>query len=102
MHQALYLRRKEAAAYLRARYGFGSSSSHAKLALTGEGPVFQKAGQFALYTDDALDAWASNKIGAPVRSTSEAGSARKPRSDCPKPPIAEPAAPEEESSAHDA
>jgi hypothetical protein len=71
MHQQAFLRRKDAAAYLRAKYGFGSASTLAKLAMTGDGPEYQKAGPISLYTREALDAWAMNKIGKPVRSTSE-------------------------------
>lgn len=71
MHPAQYLRRKEAAEYLKARYGFGSVSTLAKLAVFGGGPEFHKAGPtVALYEPSALDNWARAKISAPLTSTS--------------------------------
>lgn len=71
MHPAQYLRRKEAANYLLSNYGFGAERTLAKGAVTGDSPVFQKAGRIVLYTKEALDAWALSKISAPKRSTSD-------------------------------
>jgi len=69
-----YLRRVDAADYLQSTYGFPCSRQWlAKLAVTGGGPVFRKAGRTPLYAPSDLDAWAEARIGAPVRSTSEAG-----------------------------
>jgi hypothetical protein len=71
MNNAQYLRRKDAAKYLKEKYGFGAEKTLAKLACHGGGPLFHKAGVAALYEPAALDAWAQAKIGAPQRSTSE-------------------------------
>jgi hypothetical protein len=65
------LRRKDAADYLRVRYGFGSHKTLAKLASTGGGPCYRKAGRLPLYAPADLDAWARRKLSAPVNSTSE-------------------------------
>ncbi|RTL88156.1 MAG: hypothetical protein EKK29_05885 [Hyphomicrobiales bacterium] len=70
--ERLYLRRKEAGEYLKSAYGFGSGKTLAKLATEGGGPEFFKAGNVALYSYDALDSWAKEKMGAPRRSTAEA------------------------------
>jgi hypothetical protein len=68
----MFLRRKQAGEFLLARYGFGAEKTLAKLAVIGGGPKFRKAGRIPLYTIEDLDSWALAKIGAPVRSTSEA------------------------------
>ncbi len=74
-----FLRRDAAAEYLKTRYGFGSVKSLAKGVVTGDSPLYRKAGRIVLYELSALDAWAMAKIGAPVRSSSEAQeSARAP------------------------
>jgi hypothetical protein len=70
MPTAQYMRRKDAAEYLKSKYGFGSVSTLAKLAVFGGGPEFHKAGAAALYTQPALDAWARAKISGPLASTS--------------------------------
>ncbi|MFA6204868.1 MAG: hypothetical protein WC689_01515 [Methylocystis sp.] len=44
--------------------------------MTGDSPEYRKAGKIVLYNKEALDAWALSKLGAPIRSTSEADSAR--------------------------
>jgi hypothetical protein len=66
-----YLRRKDAGEYLKAKYGFGSKKTLAKLACLGGGPEFRKAGPAALYEPAALDAWALGKIGGLQKSTSD-------------------------------
>lgn len=69
-----YLRRVEAASYVKDNWGIPCSPKWlAKLAVLGGGPVLRKAGRFPLYAPDDLDAWASSRIGAPQRSTSIAG-----------------------------
>jgi hypothetical protein len=68
-----FLRRREAAAYLRGRYGIGSEKTLAKLACVGGGPEFHKAGVAALYEAAALDTWALAKIGPAQASTSDVG-----------------------------
>ena len=69
-----FLRRKEAGAYLKRNYGFGSEKTLAKLACLGGGPEFRKAANAALYEPAKLDEWAQSKIGAPQRSTSDTSS----------------------------
>jgi hypothetical protein len=66
-----FLRRKDAAEYLCAKYGFGAARTLAKGVVTGDTPVYQKAGKIVLYTRDALDLWALAKIGAPQSSSSQ-------------------------------
>ncbi len=70
MHPAHYMRRKEAAAYLKSKYGFGSVRTLAKGVVTGDSPAYQKAGRIVLYLPQALDEWAAAKISAPHRSSS--------------------------------
>jgi hypothetical protein len=72
MQPALYFRRRDAAAYLRAKYGFGANKTLAKLASVGGGPRFRMVGRFPVYAPEDLDAWAMARIGEPVKSTSEA------------------------------
>ncbi len=71
MHSPQFLRRKAAGEYLRAKFGFGSEKTLAKLACLGGGPEFRKAGTAALYEPAKLDEWAAAKISAPIVSTSE-------------------------------
>ena len=66
-----YLRRSDAAAYLKMRYGAYTTETLAKLACVGGGPVFKKFGPFPVYTQDDLDSWALSRMTRPVRSTSE-------------------------------
>lgn len=66
-----FLRRKQAAEYLKATYGFGAVATLAKLACIGGGPEMQYANDIPLYTQAALDKWALSRMSAPVRSTSE-------------------------------
>jgi hypothetical protein len=72
MESQKFLRRKQTGEYLLSKYGFGAERTLDKLAVTGGGPEFRKAGRFPVYMPEALDAWALSKIGGPVRSTSEA------------------------------
>jgi hypothetical protein len=67
------LRRTEAANYITETYGIPCSpKTLAKLAcVSSEGPPFRMAGRIPLYPIPGLDAWAQNKIGPLVRSTSE-------------------------------
>jgi hypothetical protein len=71
MSNKQYLRRKEAAEYLREKYGHGSAKTLAKLATLGGGPIFRKFSNIVLYAPDDLDAWALEGMSAPVKSTSE-------------------------------
>jgi hypothetical protein len=67
------LRRTEAAVYVTETYGIPCSpKTLAKLAcVSSNGPPFRMAGRIPLYPKSGLDAWAQNKIGPLVRSTSE-------------------------------
>lgn len=66
------LRRTEASAYLLQVHGLPIAvATLAKYATLGGGPGFQKAGITPLYPRDELDAWALQRLGHVVRSTSE-------------------------------
>jgi hypothetical protein len=69
-----YLRRIEAAAYIKNKYRWGSRQTLAKLAVTGDGPVYRKFGRMVLYSPEDIDAWRLTKIGSPRNSTSEKAS----------------------------
>lgn len=71
-----FLRRRDAAAYLLSKYGFGSERTLGKGVVTGDSPVYRKAGRAVLYRHEDLDACALSKISAPRRSSSDA--ARSP------------------------
>ena len=67
-----YLRRMQAAAYVRDHWGIPCAASFlAKLAVVGGGPLFRKAGRHPIYAMDELDRWADSRIGRPLRSTAE-------------------------------
>jgi hypothetical protein len=84
-----FIRRPEAARYLKDKYGFGASRTLAKGVVTGDTPVFHKAGRIVLYTREALDAWALAKISGPLKSSSEAAAAsRRPAGPHSSPPRA--------------
>jgi hypothetical protein len=67
------MRRADAARYIRETYGIPCvGQTLAKYACTtGAGPAFRKAGKFPIYSRDDLDAWAQQRLGRLVRSTSE-------------------------------
>jgi hypothetical protein len=65
------LRRKEAAAYITARYFEVATRTLANLAVLGGGPRFRKVGSRTLYSRADCDAWAISKLGPLVSSTSE-------------------------------
>jgi hypothetical protein len=74
MNFSNYLRRKDAAEYLRQQYGFGSPRSLAKLATVGGGPEYRKIGErIVVYEPSKLDEWAHSRIGKPQQSTSRSG-----------------------------
>jgi len=69
--QSKFLRRAAAALYVRETWGIPCSAKWlAKLAVTGGGPIFRKAGRFPVYASGDLDAWADARISAPRSSTS--------------------------------
>jgi hypothetical protein len=66
------LRRKEAAWYMRAKWGIPlSQHTLAKLAVVGGGPLYRKVGRYAAYERRDLDDWAESKIGPKRRSSSD-------------------------------
>lgn len=69
-----YMRRADAARYIRETYGIPCvAATLAKYAVEGggRGPVFRKASKFPIYAREDLDAWAKSRLSKPVRSTSE-------------------------------
>jgi hypothetical protein len=77
-HQsALYLRRDDAAAYIRQKHNISCTAGYlAKLASIGGGPVFHRLhNRWALYTQQDLDTWALSRISGPLRKASDEPSA---------------------------
>jgi hypothetical protein len=67
-----FLRRADAARYIREAYCIPCvATTLAKYACTGGGPPFRKAGKFPIYSREDLDAWANQRLGKLMRSTSE-------------------------------
>jgi hypothetical protein len=72
------VRRKEAARYLTDVWGIPTSpKTLAKLAVTGGGPLFRKAGRLPLYEIVELDRFARTKLSPLVASTSEVQSLKR-------------------------
>ena len=68
-----FLRRKEAAAFVRERFGLPCQpTTLSKLATVGGGPVYRKMGRIPLYRPSDLAAWAATRVGRPMRSSSVA------------------------------
>ncbi|HWX46892.1 MAG TPA: hypothetical protein VNZ61_02400 [Roseomonas sp.] len=66
------LRRSEVPEYLLLRWGITIAvATLAKFATLGGGPAFNKCGITPLYPTAELDAWARQRLGKVVRSTSE-------------------------------
>jgi len=73
------LRREAASAYLFEIHGVvRAPSTLAKLAVTGDGPLFRRDGRIPLYSTDDLDAWAGSILGPPMQSTSQPASKETP------------------------
>jgi hypothetical protein len=71
--QGPYLRRRDAAIYLKDRWGLRcSEQTLANYATRGNGPVFQRYGRDVVYSTTNLDEYAQARMSAPMRSTSEA------------------------------
>jgi hypothetical protein len=70
-----YLRRSEAARYLREIWGLPRTArTLAKIAcVSNDGPAMHYAGRIPLYTPQSLDQYALKNIGPARRSTFEAG-----------------------------
>jgi hypothetical protein len=74
------MRRADAARYIREIYAIPClATTLAKYACVGGGPAFRKAGKFPIYSRDDLDAWAKERFGKLVRSTSELSNQRGER-----------------------
>jgi hypothetical protein len=68
------LRRSEASAYLREKYGINRKpNTLAKLAVIGGGPRFQLANRVPLYPEPELDRWAESILSPLMSSTSDSG-----------------------------
>jgi hypothetical protein len=66
------MRRREASQYLQEQHGIRlAHATLAKLAVVGGGPPFRLDGRFPVYDRDALDAYASARLGPLRRSTSD-------------------------------
>lgn len=66
------LRRSEVPAYLMEKHGIPIAvTTLNKLASIGGGPLMTYAGRIPLYHVDDLDAWARERLSAPVRSTAD-------------------------------
>lgn len=65
------MRRQDASQYLLEQHGIRlAHSTLAKLAVVGGGPPFRLDGRFPVYDREALDAYASERLGPLRRSTS--------------------------------
>ena len=71
MNPVKYYRRKQAADYLTQAGLPVAVATLAKLAVVGGGPQFQKWGRYPVYSEKSLDSWASERLGRPMRSTSD-------------------------------
>lgn len=66
------LRRSEVPAYMLEKHGIPvAMKTLNKLASLGGGPAMRYCGRIPLYDVEDLDAWAADRLGKPVRSTSE-------------------------------
>ena len=72
MERQVFLRRKEASAYLRQKFGLERApSTLAKLAVIGGGPPFRLLNRVPVYDPADLDGWVNSMLSARMRSTSE-------------------------------
>ena len=66
------LNRREASQYLLDKWGMRRTpGTLAKLAVTGDGPMFEKDGRIPLSTEEMLDDFARKQLSPPVSSTAE-------------------------------
>jgi hypothetical protein len=66
------MRRADAARYIREAHGIPCApATLAKYACIGGGAAFTKFNQAPIYSRDDLDAWAENRLGKRVHTTSE-------------------------------
>jgi hypothetical protein len=66
-----FMRRKDAGAYLKTKYGFGAFGTLSKYAVIGGGPAYVLNGRTPLYEVSELDRWAESKLSGPKASTSD-------------------------------
>jgi hypothetical protein len=65
-------RRPQAAKHVQEKHNQPlAETTLATMATRGGGPPFHKVGSVVLYAEDDLDAWAIERLGRAVRSTSE-------------------------------
>lgn len=77
MTSSIYMRRRDAADYIVAKWGIPCACrTLAKLAVIGGGPVYRKAGRTPLYTTADIDAWACSKVGKPQSNSAQVGGER--------------------------
>lgn len=70
------LRRSEVPAYMLERHGIPiAKKTLDKLASIGGGPAMEYCGRIPLYTPEALDAYAAERLSKPVTSTAERSAA---------------------------
>jgi len=76
MNAGHLLRRREAAQYVREKWGVPCAhKTLAKLAVVGGGPSFQRwNGRIPLYDTETLDAWVRSKLSRHLTSTSDSES----------------------------
>ena len=68
-------RRRGAATYVREKHNVPcAEATLATLATRGGGPPFFLFGRIPIYPEEGLDEWVEQRLGAPVRSSSEARS----------------------------
>ncbi len=66
------LNRQDSSRYLNEKWGISRTpKTLAKLAVTGDGPMFQKDGRIPLHTEEWLDDFAREQLSPPVSSTAE-------------------------------
>jgi hypothetical protein len=68
-----YLDQDQASEYLAEKGLRIAPKTLGKLRVIGGGPAYRKFGRKPIYDPPDLDAWVDRKLGAPRRSTSEAG-----------------------------
>ncbi|MCO5058610.1 MAG: hypothetical protein M9905_12180 [Rhizobiaceae bacterium] len=74
--ERIRLRRSEVPQYLMEKHGLPVAvQTLAKWASIGGGPAMRYHGRFPLYDIEDLDAWAAERLSAPVRSTAERSAA---------------------------
>lgn len=71
MEERKFLTRRQASAYLTAKYFPCAAASLARMATQGGGPIFRKAGLMVLYEQRRLDEWAAARVSGEFQNTTE-------------------------------